>query len=81
MAVIFHTSVYTLYTSIPSFCVCVCGGGGGLPCLTERSFVCGFDRTVKFLSNDSKFIATKAEVLKYTVKFNMPKKYTESYDP
>ena len=29
---------------------------------------------VNFLSNDSQIIATYAEVLKYTVKFNMPGK-------
>ena len=42
--------------------------------LTERSSVCDFNRTVNFLSNDSQIIATYAEVLKYTVKFNMPEK-------
>ena len=59
MAFIFHTSVHFTFV--------------GLPYWTERSSVCDFDRTVKFLSNDSQIIATYAEVLKYNVKFNMPK--------
>ena len=42
----------------------------GLPYLTERSSVCDFDRTVKFLSNDSQIIATFAKVFKHTVKLN-----------
>ena len=46
----------------------------GLPYLTERSSVCDFDRTVKSLLNDSQIIATYAEVLKCTVKFNVPQK-------
>ena len=58
MAVIFHTSVHFIL--------------GGLPYLTERSSVCNFDRTVIFLSNDSQITASYAEVLKYTVNFNMP---------
>ena len=45
-----------------------------MPYLAERSSVCDFDRTVKILSNDSQIIATYAEVLEYTVKFNMPEK-------
>ena len=56
----------------------------GLPYLTERSSVCDFDRTVKFLSNDNQIIATYAEMLKYTVKFKYEKKKKrkkiESYD-
>ena len=58
MAVIFHTLHFV----------------GGLPYLPERSPICDFDRNVKFLSNDSQIIASYAEVLKYTVKFNMQKK-------
>ena len=50
--------------------------------LTEPRSVCDFDRTDKFLSNDSQLIATYAEMLKHTVNFNMPENnYTESYDP
>ena len=65
MVVIFHTSVHFIFGG---------GGGGGGAYLTERSSVCDFDRTVKFLSNDSQIIATYAEVLKYTVRFNVPEK-------
>ena len=56
---------------VPYFCT---PHFGGLPNLTERSSLCDFDRTIKFLSNDSQIIATYAEVLKYTVKFNIPEK-------
>ena len=56
---------------IPYFCTF---HFGELPYLTERSSVCDFDRTVKFLSNDSQIITRYAVVLKYTVKFNMPEK-------
>ena len=59
MAVIFHTSVHFIF--------------GGLPYLTERCSFCDFDKTVKCLSNDSQIIAAYAELLKYTVKFNMSK--------
>ena len=54
------------------------GGGGGrgvgleLPYLIECISVCDFDRTVNFLSNNSRIIATYAEVVKYNVKFNVP---------
>ena len=60
-----RSSSILLYTSF-------WGMGVGLPYLTERSSVCDFDRTVKFLSNDSQILATYAEVLKHNVKFNMP---------
>ena len=56
---------------LPYFCIL---HFGGLPYLTERSSVCDFDRTVKFLSNDSQIIATYAGVSKYTVKLNMSEK-------
>ena len=43
--------------------------------LTERSSVCDFYRIVIFfLSNYSQIMAIYAEVLKYSVKFNMPEK-------
>ena len=61
MALIFHTSVCTFHF-------------WGLPCLTACSSVWDFDRTVKFLTDGSHIhvFATYAEVLTYTVKFNMP---------
>ena len=46
----------------------------GLPYLTERSSVFDFNRTIKFSSNGSQIIVTYVEVLKHTVKFDMPEK-------
>ena len=58
MAVIFYTSAHFIW---------------GVA-LTEHSSVCNFDGTIKCLSNDSQIIATYAEVLIYTVKFNILEK-------